>query len=99
MLRVLRPALLASAILGTCYVPQTQAALISCHPYGRAITAHKTLPRGTRVRFYNSYASVVATVGDRGPYKGKREFDIDCGLMRQLHIDGVGYVNTQILGR
>ena len=69
------------------------------NPYGLPIVAHKSLPFGTRVRFYNAYASVDAIVKDRGPYYGKREYDLDCGAMRRLRIDGVGHVNTEILGR
>src|SRR6185437_12424472 len=83
-----------------------QAAYISCHPYGNGtgrmasrgtpnpqglpVVAHKTLPFGTIVRFQNAYASVDAIVKDRGPYYGKREYDLDCGAMQRLHIDGVG---------
>ncbi len=91
------------------------AAYISCHPYGSGhgrmaspgtpnpqglpIVAHKKLPFGTKVRFYNAHASVDAIVKDRGPFYGAREYDLDCKAMRVLGINGVGHVNTKIIGR
>ena len=98
MIRTIRT-LFVCAILGVPLVSQAQAALISCHNYGAPIVAHKHLPFGTRVRFYNAYASVVATVRDRGPFIRGREYDLDCRTMRALRIDGVGHVNTEILPR
>ena len=63
------------------------------------IVAHKTLPFGTLIEFeYNGHAG-VASVQDRGPYSGGREFDLGPGLARVLGFDGVGMVRYRIIGR
>lgn len=46
--------------------------------------AHRWLPFGTPVVFRTGDAYVVATVTDRGPWVGDREFDLSCGAMRAL---------------
>lgn len=40
--------------------------------------AHKTLPFGTKVEITNvrNGKSVIVTINDRGPYVGKRKFDL-----------------------
>jgi peptidoglycan hydrolase CwlO-like protein len=63
------------------------------------IVAHKTLPFGTVIEFEYHGRTGVATVQDRGPYTGGREFDLGPGLARVLGFDGVGNVNYRIIGR
>ena len=52
---------------------------MGCPPYryqGGYVVAHKTMACGTRVRVCFRRC-VTAYVGDRGPYSGAREFDLD----------------------
>ena len=55
--------------------------------------AHKTLPFGTVVKFYNpkNGRTVVARINDRGPYIEGREFDLSYGAAAELGMieDGV----------
>jgi 3D (Asp-Asp-Asp) domain-containing protein len=63
--------------------------------------AHKTLPFGTFVEFFNPSTSraIVAVVNDRGPYIDGREFDLSYEAARQLGIieDGVAKVWMRIV--
>ena len=54
--------------------------------------ANKSLPCGTRVRFRHAGHTVTATVDDRGPYVGGRDFDLNQGTAAALGFDGVGTV-------
>jgi rare lipoprotein A (peptidoglycan hydrolase) len=63
------------------------------------IVAHKTLPFGTVIEFQYHGRTGVATVQDRGPYTGGREFDLGPGLARVLGFDGVDTVSYRIIGR
>jgi hypothetical protein len=56
------------------------------------VVAHKTLPCGARVRISYRGRSVTATVRDRGPYVGGREFDLAGAVARRLGFDGVGEI-------
>ncbi len=51
----------------------------ACRGYGGYIVAHKSLPCGTRIKFCKARCA-WARVGDRGPYVGGREFDLDSAL-------------------
>jgi rare lipoprotein A len=48
--------------------------------------AHKTMPLGTQVRVTNlrNGKSVMVTINDRGPYKGRREIDLSYGAARRI---------------
>ncbi|HEX3833448.1 MAG TPA: septal ring lytic transglycosylase RlpA family protein [Solirubrobacteraceae bacterium] len=54
--------------------------------------ANKTLPCGTKVRFRHAGHTVTATVDDRGPYVGGREWDLNQNTAAALGFDGVGTV-------
>jgi peptidoglycan lytic transglycosylase len=65
---------------------------------GRTLTgqikgvAHKRLPCGTRVRFRYRGRTTVATVIDRGPYAGGREWDLTPATKRALGFGSTGTV-------
>ena len=54
--------------------------------------ANRTLPCGTKVRFRHAGRSVTATVDDRGPYVGGRDWDLNQNTAAALGFDGVGTV-------
>ena len=54
--------------------------------------AHKTLPCGTKVRFYYHGHTVTAPVIDRGPYAGDREYDLTAETKERLHFGSTGTV-------
>jgi rare lipoprotein A len=54
--------------------------------------ASKSLPCGTKVRFRHAGHTVTATVDDRGPYVGGRDFDLNQNTAAALGFDGVGTV-------
>ena len=58
--------------------------------------ASRTLPCGTKVRFRRGGRSVTATVDDRGPYVGGREFDLNQNTAGALGFAGVGTVEASI---
>jgi rare lipoprotein A len=58
--------------------------------------ASRTLPCGTRVHFLRGGRSVTATVDDRGPYVGGREFDLNQNTAGALGFAGVGIVDASI---
>ncbi len=60
--------------------------------YHALVVAHKTLPCGTRVRVRYRGRSVTATVRDRGPYVGGREYDLAGAVARRLGFNGVGTI-------
>ena len=60
--------------------------------YNALVVAHKTLPCGTKVRIRYRGRSVSATVRDRGPYAGGREFDLAGAVARRLGFNGVGTI-------
>jgi hypothetical protein len=60
--------------------------------------AHKTLPCGTRIRFLYRGRKATASVWDRGPYVGGREFDLDFRLRYRLGFPyGVDTVKWRVL--
>lgn len=54
--------------------------------------ANKSLPCGTKVRFRHAGHTVTATVDDRGPYVGGRDWDLNQNTAAALGFDGVGTV-------
>jgi hypothetical protein len=54
--------------------------------------ANRTLPCGTRVRLMNGGRTVTATVDDRGPYVGGRDWDLNQNTAAALGFGGVGTV-------
>ncbi len=54
--------------------------------------ANRSLPCGTKVRFRHAGHTVTATVDDRGPYVGGREWDLNQNTAAALGFDGVGTV-------
>ncbi|MEO0452631.1 MAG: septal ring lytic transglycosylase RlpA family protein [Verrucomicrobiota bacterium] len=69
--------------------------------YGVSV-AHKELPLGTRLRFYNPKTglSVNATVNDRGPFIAGRDYDLSYGAAKKLGMveDGVARLHVEQLG-
>ena len=68
----------------------------------RGLTAaHRTLPFGTKIRVTNprTGASVLVTVTDRGPYRGRRELDLSKAAAREVGIlmRGVAAVVVEVL--
>lgn len=54
--------------------------------------ANRTLPCGTKVRIYYGGRTVTATVDDRGPYVGGRDWDLNQSTAAALGFGGVGTV-------
>jgi hypothetical protein len=54
--------------------------------------ANRSLPCGTKVRIRFAGRAVTATVDDRGPYVGGRDWDLNQDTASALHFDGVGTV-------
>jgi peptidoglycan lytic transglycosylase len=52
--------------------------------------ANRTLPCGTKVTFENGGRTVTATVDDRGPYVGGRDWDLNQNTASALGFGGVG---------
>lgn len=66
-----------------------------------SVVAHKELPFGTSVRFTNleTGRQVTCIVQDRGPYVGKREYDLSYAAALKLGIakKGVAEVRVQVI--
>jgi rare lipoprotein A len=60
--------------------------------YDSLVVAHKTLPCGTKVRVRYRGRVATATVRDRGPYTGGREYDLAGAVARRLGFNGVGRI-------
>ncbi len=56
--------------------------------------ANTSLPCGTRVTFHSGGRTVTATVDDRGPYVGGRQWDLNQNTAAALGFGGVGTVWT-----
>lgn len=71
--------------VGDGYAWQTMANGRPMNP-GANITAHRTLPLGSRIRVTNpgNGRSVVVTVTDRGPYHGGRILDLSHGAFSRI---------------
>jgi hypothetical protein len=54
--------------------------------------ANRTLPCGTKVRFLHGGRAVTATVDDRGPFVGGRNWDLNQNTAAALGFGGVGTV-------
>src|SRR5262245_11370597 len=68
---------------------------------GMLTGAHRTLPLGSKVRVTNLHngRSVLVTINDRGPYRGRREIDLSYGAARVLGMlnRGVARVLIQLI--
>ena len=68
-----------------------------------ATAAHKTLPRGTKVRVINEAngKSEVVTINDRGPFIKGRIIDVTIGTAERLGFvhRGVAKVRVEVLGK
>jgi rare lipoprotein A len=96
--------------------PRTDSAMVSWYP-GRTLrcslesgtvipkrlpgVAHRTLPKGTLIRFTHKSKSIIAVVNDRGPMAPGLTYDISRRVADTLRItrQGVAKVATQIVGR
>jgi rare lipoprotein A len=58
--------------------------------------ANRALPCGTKVTFRSGARSVTATVDDRGPFVGGREWDLNQNVAGALGFGGVGAVWSSI---
>src|SRR4029077_5054067 len=60
--------------------------------------AHRTLPLGSKVRVTNllNGRSVLVTINDRGPYRGRREIDLSYGAARALGMLHRGLARVRI---
>jgi peptidoglycan lytic transglycosylase len=58
--------------------------------------ANRTLPCGTKVTFRSGGRTVTATVDDRGPFVGGREWDLNQNVAGALGFGGVGTVWSSI---
>jgi rare lipoprotein A len=58
--------------------------------------ANRTLPCGTQVTLSYGGRTVVATVDDRGPYVGGREYDLNQNTAQALGMGGVALVEASI---
>jgi rare lipoprotein A len=64
----------------------------ACGFHAQYGVANRTLPCGTTVAFRYGGRSVVATVDDRGPYVGGRDWDLNQNTAAALGFGGVGAV-------
>jgi rare lipoprotein A len=74
----------------------TDAGSTACGFHAYYGVANKSLPCGTKVTFRYGGRSVTATVEDRGPYAGGREWDLNQNTAAALGFDGVGTVWSSI---
>jgi hypothetical protein len=68
------------------------AGTTACGYHAGLGVANRTLPCGTKVRFYYGGRTVTATVDDRGPYVGGRNWDLNQNTAAALGFGGVGTV-------
>lgn len=64
----------------------------ACGTHARFGVAHRTLPCGKKVTVRYRGRSVVATVDDRGPFVGGRDWDLNGAVAGRLGFDGTGAV-------
>jgi rare lipoprotein A (peptidoglycan hydrolase) len=64
----------------------------ACGFHARFGVANRTLPCGTTVSLRYNGRSVTATVDDRGPYVGGRDWDLNQNTASSLGFGGVGTV-------
>jgi hypothetical protein len=64
----------------------------ACGFHAKYGVANTSLPCGTKVTFRYGGRTVTATVDDRGPYVGGREWDLNQNTAGALKFDGVGTV-------
>ena len=64
----------------------------ACGFHARYGVAHRTLPCGTKVSIRYGGRSVVATVDDRGPFVGGRDWDLNGAVAGALGFGGTGSI-------
>jgi hypothetical protein len=64
----------------------------ACGFHARYGVAHRSLPCGTRVAIRYGGRSVVATVDDRGPFVGGRDWDLNGAVAGALGFSGTGAI-------
>ena len=64
----------------------------ACGFHARFGVANRTLPCGTKVALRYNGRSVTATVDDRGPFVGGRDWDLNQSTAAALGFGGVGTV-------
>jgi len=72
---------------------------MGCAPFtyqGGYVVAHKTMPCGTRLEVCLN-GCVAVYVGDRGPYVGGREFDLDAPVKDAIGFSGVQAIRWRYL--
>ena len=64
-----------------------------------AMTAHRTLPFGTRVRVTNSRngRSIIVRINDRGPLVKGRAIDLSSGAARAIGMGSTGNVRMEVI--
>jgi hypothetical protein len=72
------------------------AGTTACGFHAHYGVANRGLPCGTQVSFFSGGRTVTATVDDRGPYVGGREWDLNQNTARALGFGGVGTVWSSI---
>lgn len=68
------------------------AGTTACGYHAGLGVANRTLPCGTKVQLRRGGRTVTATVDDRGPYVGGRDYDLNQNTAAALGFDGVGTV-------
>lgn len=78
--------------------PNTQTGIASWYDRCCMVAAHKTLPKGTRVKVTNraNGRSVWVTIDDRGPYVRGRIIDLSDEAYKQLAPLSSGTINVRI---
>jgi hypothetical protein len=85
----------------TLFVPSAaswydDAGTTACGFHAGDGVANRTLPCGTKVRMRHAGHTITATVDDRGPYVGGRDWDLDQRTAGALHFGGVGTIEVSV---
>jgi len=76
---------------GHCGRPTANGERLNCS----AMTAHRTLPFGTRVRVCHA-GCVVVRINDRGPWVRGRQLDLSPAAARAIGLDQTGHVTMTV---
>ncbi|MGZ4175376.1 MAG: septal ring lytic transglycosylase RlpA family protein [Solirubrobacteraceae bacterium] len=90
--RAVRPAGTVSVLHPALASWYDDAGTTSCGFHAGLGVANRTLPCGTKVAFSFGGRTVTATVDDRGPYAGGRDWDLNQATAAALGFSGVGTV-------
>lgn len=80
-----RPRIGQASWYGPGFANRKTASGVRFDPNGLT-AAHKTMRLGTQVRVTNlrNGRSVMVTINDRGPYRGRRELDLSLGAAKRI---------------